>query len=172
VLLVTDPTTDAQPVAESAYVNIPVIAFCDIDCPVRNVDIAIPCNNKSPESLALVYWLLAREVLRMRGGLSRAEAWNVMVDLFMYRDPEKLGETAAEGETAVQPEAEPTETADFGATQPAKVPEWGAETGEYGAGQPWSGDNQNWSAAPAAAAAAAATGGGTWDQTAGTSGFS
>jgi small subunit ribosomal protein SAe len=171
VLLVTDPTTDAQPVAESSYVNIPVIAFCDIDCPVRNVDIAIPCNNKSPESLALVYWLLAREVLRMRGTISRAEAWNVMVDLFMYRDPEKLGETGAEaGESTVQPEAETTEATDFGATTQPKTGEWGAETGEFGAGQPWSGEQAvagggggNWGGAPA-------TGGG-WDQPTGTQQF-
>jgi small subunit ribosomal protein SAe len=177
VLLVTDPTTDAQPVAESSYVNIPVIAFCDIDCPVRNVDIAIPCNNKSPESLALVYWLLAREVLRMRGTVSRAEAWNVMVDLFMYRDPEKLGETAAEAEHTVQPEAETTEATDFGATQAPKTGEWGAETGEYGAGQPWSGE-QGGSWGSGAAAAPGATGttgsggsGGGWEQPTGAQQF-
>jgi len=147
VLLITDPTTDSQPIAESSYVNIPVIAFCDTDCSVANVDVVIPCNNKSANSLALVYWLLAREVLRMRGAISRAENWNVMVDLFMYRDPEKL-ETAAE-EAAVQVEQEHVETTDFGglSAQPTKVAEWGADetagTG-FAAGQQWSGDAANW----------------------------
>jgi small subunit ribosomal protein SAe len=158
VLLITDPTTDAQPVAESSYVNIPVIAFCDTDCPVAHVDVVIPCNNKSPNSLALVYWLLAREVLRMRSVLPRSEPWNVMVDLFMYRDPEKL-ETQAE-EATVAVEQEPVETTDFGglSSQPAKVAEWGAEeapaTGYGTAGQQWTGGDANWRGGAA----------GNWDQ--------
>jgi len=90
LLILTDPRTDEQPLKESSYVSIPTICFCDTDNELQFVDIAIPANNKGRYSIGLMYWLLAREIRRMRGHLPRVSPWEVSVDLFFYRDPEEI----------------------------------------------------------------------------------
>jgi len=89
LLVITDPRVDHQPITEASYVNIPVVAFASTDCAVRLVDIVIPCNNKAPHSIGLMWWMLAREVLRLRGNISRELPWEVMPDLYFYRDAEE-----------------------------------------------------------------------------------
>jgi len=67
IVVVTDPKADHQAVKEAALVGIPVIALCDTEDDFTNIDLVIPINNKGRRSLATVYWLLARQVLRERG---------------------------------------------------------------------------------------------------------
>jgi small subunit ribosomal protein SAe len=108
LLLVTDPRTDHQAVKEASYVNIPTIALSATDSPLTFVDVAIPCNNKTAASIATMWWLLAREVLRMRGLITRTEPWGVMVDLFLYKteeDTEKAAPAAVEAPADVAAEA-------------------------------------------------------------------
>ena len=69
VLVVTDPRSDFQAIIEAQQIGIPVVALCDTENLLSFVDIAVPVNNKGRKAIALVYWLLARQILRERGDI-------------------------------------------------------------------------------------------------------
>jgi small subunit ribosomal protein S2 len=69
VIVVSDPRADSQALKEAASVGIPVVALCSTDNDFSGVDLVIPTNNKGRRALAVIYWLLARQVLRERGEL-------------------------------------------------------------------------------------------------------
>ncbi|OCH88056.1 40S ribosomal protein S0 [Obba rivulosa] len=90
LIIVTDPRVDHQAIREASYMNIPVIAFCDVDAPLNYVDVAIPSNHRSRSAIGIMWWLLAREVLRLRGAVPRTPSgWHVAVDTFVHYDDEE-----------------------------------------------------------------------------------
>lgn len=156
ILIVSDPRVDHQAITEASYVNIPVIAFCDTDAPMKYVDIAIPCNTKAGNAMGLMWWLLSREVLRLRGQISRSEEWEVMPDLYFFRSQEEQEREQAGAEVEAPEYVAPEATTSFAADQNAQwadmstgaaggtetIGEWGTtSTGEWGASAPAAADN-------------------------------
>jgi small subunit ribosomal protein S2 len=67
IIVVSDPRADAQAVKEASKVGIPIVALCSTDNEFAGVDLVIPTNNKGRRALAVIFWLLARQILRERG---------------------------------------------------------------------------------------------------------
>ncbi|MCU0630510.1 MAG: 30S ribosomal protein S2 [Methanoregulaceae archaeon] len=67
VVVVTDPIGDAQVVKEAVQSGIPILALCDTNNMTSFVDLVIPTNNKGRKALGMIYYLLTREMLRLRG---------------------------------------------------------------------------------------------------------
>ena len=70
VIVVSDPRADAQAVKEASNVGIPIVALCSTDNEFAGIDLVIPTNNKGRRALAIIFWLLARQVQRERGELA------------------------------------------------------------------------------------------------------
>lgn len=152
LLIVSDPRVDHQAVTEASYVGVPVISFCNTDSPLKFVDIAIPCNNKGSQSIGLMWWMLAREVLLIKGKMTRETGFvldgkAIMPDLYFYRDAEEQEkEEAAEIRDVKEAwPAQPTADAKLDEFQPAAesvpqkidfttmpdVVDWAAETASF-----------------------------------------
>lgn len=82
VIVVSDPRADAQAVKEASAVGIPIVALCSTDNEFSGVDLVIPTNNKGRRALAVIFWLLARQVLRERGELAPDKDPSVSIEDF------------------------------------------------------------------------------------------
>ncbi|MDE1860834.1 MAG: 30S ribosomal protein S2 [Candidatus Micrarchaeota archaeon] len=82
IILISDTRNERQAVKEASKTNIPIVALCDTDNWIKFVDLVIPCNNKGRRSLALVYFLLAREFMKEKGLIKSNEEFNYKVSDF------------------------------------------------------------------------------------------
>ena len=81
-IIVTDPLADTQVMKEAKNVGVPIISLCDANNKTDFVDLVIPSNNKGRRSLALVYWLLSREILKNRGDIKSYEDFKYSIEDF------------------------------------------------------------------------------------------
>ncbi|WP_456368956.1 30S ribosomal protein S2 [Thermococcus sp.] len=82
VLIVTDPRADYQAMKEAVEIGIPIVALVDTENFLSYVDLAIPTNNKGRKALALIYWILAREILYNRKEIESRNDFKIPVEDF------------------------------------------------------------------------------------------
>jgi small subunit ribosomal protein S2 len=70
VIIITDPMVDYQALQEAVNARIPIVAICDTFNETRNIDLIIPANNKGKKALGMLFWLMARQILKERGTIS------------------------------------------------------------------------------------------------------
>jgi len=89
IVLVTDPEEDSLAVEEAVHANTPVIAIADSANSLDNIDHVIPANNKGKRSIALIYYLLAREYLEARGEIAGDDEFTYDIDDFEAEEDEE-----------------------------------------------------------------------------------
>ncbi len=113
IVLVCDPKGEREAIAESAKNGVPVIALCDTDNDTKFIDLIIPINNKGKRSLALIFYVLARELMMAQGTIKTYDEFTYDIGYFEQLIPESrkeavkeaAAEEAAVAEGAVPPAA-------------------------------------------------------------------
>jgi len=113
LIIVSDPVFDKQAISEASMVNCPIIAFCNTDAVLSNVDICIPVNNRSPKAIGASFFILSKVVDYIKNGTDLMSNLK-NVELFFFRDPFELEKLQEEQDvmTKVQFAPSPIERAD------------------------------------------------------------
>ncbi|MFH0954956.1 MAG: 30S ribosomal protein S2 [Candidatus Micrarchaeota archaeon] len=87
VVLVLDPDSDSQAVLEASSAGIPIVALATTNNSLKHIDLAIPINNKGRKSLALVLWVLTRELLKSNGHIKSDADFSTPLERFEHKVP-------------------------------------------------------------------------------------
>lgn len=82
LMIVCDPKGERQALAESRKTGVKIIGFCDSDNETNNIDLVIPVNNKGKRSLALVFYIMTRELMMAQGTIKSYDEFKYDVSYF------------------------------------------------------------------------------------------
>jgi len=89
VVVITDPIFDKNALLDAYRTGKVIVGLVDTNNTLRYIDLAIPCNNRGAKSLALIYYLIAREYLRDRGVIPKKGELDVNYLLFAETEREE-----------------------------------------------------------------------------------
>ncbi|VVB98249.1 30S ribosomal protein S2 [uncultured archaeon] len=111
LLFICDPKNERESIMEAAKTGVTVIALCDTDNETKHLDYVVPANNKGRKSLALIFYILTRELLMAQGKISSYDQFQYEPSYFeeleevKKAEPEKAAEPAEKKEEAAAPSA-------------------------------------------------------------------
>ena len=82
LIVVTDAWPDRNAVQDALKRGIPVIALCDTNNQANNIDLVVPCNNKGKKSLGLLFYILTKEYLKLKGELKKDSDFKATIEEF------------------------------------------------------------------------------------------
>ena len=82
LIMIVDPWPDKNIMLDALNIGIPIIALCDSNNQTNGIDLVIPCNNKGPKSLGLIFYLLAEEFLKKKGIIKKDDDFKYKIEDF------------------------------------------------------------------------------------------
>jgi small subunit ribosomal protein S2 len=86
VVFITDPLIDIQALNEAVKARVPIVAVCDTINETKDIDLIIPSNNKGKKSLATLFWLLGREILKEREIIKNYSEYKYKIEDFVKEE--------------------------------------------------------------------------------------
>ena len=116
LLIVCDPKGEWEAIREASMTGVPVIGLCDTDNNTAFIDWIVPANNKGRRSLAVIFYLLAREIMMSQGKIKSYDEFDHRLEYFERFESEeekkKEAERKKKAEGAKEAEAKESAQAD------------------------------------------------------------
>jgi len=81
--VITDPLSDKRALQEAVKARVPIVAICNTSNETKHIDLVIPANNRGRKSIALIFYLLAREILKERGEIKSDDEFKYKLEDFV-----------------------------------------------------------------------------------------
>jgi|TARA_Y100000310_G_scaffold345794_1_gene470041 small subunit ribosomal protein S2 len=82
IMLITDPWPDKNAIKDAVRSGIPVVGLCDTNNEANYLDLMVPMNNKGRKSLALFFYILAKEYQKLKGKIKNDSDFKYTLDDF------------------------------------------------------------------------------------------
>jgi len=83
VVVITDPLTDKRALQEAVKARVPIVAICNTFNETKYVDLVIPANNRGRKSIGLIFYLLAKEILKEKGEIKSDDEFKFKLEDFV-----------------------------------------------------------------------------------------